>query len=137
MPCGLGQLILQTLPLFVVSKDPTGSSSKPCGELAELNKLNNARGGLHIKNLSWLKDATSETKAANLKDKKYLRDLKLSWDSDGNNSTNVHSSENSWEGLQPHPTLKKLQVIGYRGETFLRWLPSLTGLVKFEIWQCV
>ncbi|XP_050274023.1 putative disease resistance protein RGA1 [Quercus robur] len=137
MPCGLGQLILQTLPLFVVSKDPTGSSSKPCGELAELNKLYDVRGGLHIKNLSWLKDATSETKAAILKDKKYLRDLKLSWDSDGNDSTNVHSSENLWEGLQPHPTLKKLQVIGYLGQTFPRWLPSLTSLIKLEIWQCV
>uniref|UniRef100_A0A2N9FMZ9 NB-ARC domain-containing protein n=1 Tax=Fagus sylvatica TaxID=28930 RepID=A0A2N9FMZ9_FAGSY len=40
----LGQLTsLQTLPLFVVSKDLEASSSKHCGGLAELNKLNNLR----------------------------------------------------------------------------------------------
>ena len=49
MPCGLGQLTsLQTLTLFVVSKGPA-SSSKHCGGLAELNKLNDLRGKLEIK----------------------------------------------------------------------------------------
>uniref|UniRef100_A0A2N9F1P7 Disease resistance R13L4/SHOC-2-like LRR domain-containing protein n=1 Tax=Fagus sylvatica TaxID=28930 RepID=A0A2N9F1P7_FAGSY len=44
MPYGIGQLTsLQTLPLFVVSKDLKASSSKHCGGLAELNKLNNLR----------------------------------------------------------------------------------------------
>uniref|UniRef100_A0A7N2N2M1 Uncharacterized protein n=1 Tax=Quercus lobata TaxID=97700 RepID=A0A7N2N2M1_QUELO len=52
MPCGLGQLTsLQTLTLFVVSKDPVGSS-KHCGGLVELNKLNDLRGKLEIKNLA-------------------------------------------------------------------------------------
>ena len=59
MPHGLGQLTsLQTLTLFVVSKDPVGSS-KHCGGLAELNKLNDLRGKLEIKNLAWVKDASS------------------------------------------------------------------------------
>ena len=49
MPSGLGQLTsLQTLTLFVVSKGPA-SSSKHCGGLAELNKLNDLRGKLEIK----------------------------------------------------------------------------------------
>ena len=52
MPYGIEQLnSLQTLPLFVVSKDLEASSSKYCGGLAELNKLNNLRGELYIKNL--------------------------------------------------------------------------------------
>jgi hypothetical protein len=81
MPCGLGKLTsLQTLTLFVVSKeDPTAcSSSKHCGGLAELNKLD-LRGELEINNLEWVKDATSETKAANLKEKKHLNKLVLRW----------------------------------------------------------
>ena len=60
MPCRLGQLTsLQTLTLFVMSKGPP-SSSKHCARLAELNKLNDLRGKLKIKNLAWLKDATAK-----------------------------------------------------------------------------
>uniref|UniRef100_A0A2N9HL63 Rx N-terminal domain-containing protein n=1 Tax=Fagus sylvatica TaxID=28930 RepID=A0A2N9HL63_FAGSY len=111
MPYGIGQLTsLQTLPLFVVSKDRKASSSKHCGGLAELNKLNNLRGELCIKNLAWVTDATLEAKAANLKEKRHLRSLELSWDSKDNND------ENLLEGLQPYHTLKKLKVEGYRGQ---------------------
>ena len=66
MPRGLGELTsLQTLQLFIVSKDTEGSSSKHCNGLVELNKLSNLRGELQIKNLAWVKDVTSEAKAAN------------------------------------------------------------------------
>ena len=52
MPSGLGQLTsLQTLTLFVVSKDPVGSS-KHCDRLVELNRLNNLRGKIEIINLA-------------------------------------------------------------------------------------
>ena len=104
MPCGIGQLTsLQTLSLFVVSKeDHAASSSKHCGRLAELNKLNNLRGELCIKNLAWVTDATSEAKIANLKEKQHLSSLKLSWDSRDNNVTFVSNDENLLEGLQPH-----------------------------------
>ena len=51
MPHGLGQLTcLQTLPLFVVSKD-SSSISKHVGGLGELNQLNNIRGTLKITHL--------------------------------------------------------------------------------------
>jgi hypothetical protein len=124
---------LQTLPLFVVSKDLAASSSKHCGGLAELNKLNNLRGELCIKNLAWVTDATSEAKTANLKEKRHLRSLELSWDSEDNNDTYVSDDENLLEGLQPHHTLKKLKVEGYRGVSFPSWLPSVTSLVELKI----
>uniref|UniRef100_A0A2N9H1Y4 NB-ARC domain-containing protein n=1 Tax=Fagus sylvatica TaxID=28930 RepID=A0A2N9H1Y4_FAGSY len=134
MPCGIGQLTsLQTLPLFVVSKDLKASSAKHCGGLAELNKLNNLRGELSIKNLAWVRDATLEAKAANLKEKRHLRSLKLSWDSADNNETYVSKDENLLEGLQPHHTLKKLNVERYQGVSFPSWLPSVTSLVKLKI----
>uniref|UniRef100_A0A2N9GWB0 Rx N-terminal domain-containing protein n=1 Tax=Fagus sylvatica TaxID=28930 RepID=A0A2N9GWB0_FAGSY len=110
------------------------SSSKHCGGLAELNKLNNLRGELCIKNLAWVTDATSEAKAANLKEKCHLRSLELRWDSEDNNGTYV--DENLLEGLQPHHTLKKLNVKGYRGVNFPSWLPSMTSLAELKIWEC-
>ena len=77
MPCGLRQMTsLQTLTLFVVSKGSLGSS-KHCGGLVELNKLNDLRGKLEIKNLAWVKDATPEFKVANLKEKEHLSELRL------------------------------------------------------------
>lgn len=59
MPWGFGQLTsLQTLNLFVVSK----GSSKHCGGLAELNKLNDLKGKLEIKNLAQGKDVTLDSR---------------------------------------------------------------------------
>uniref|UniRef100_A0A2N9H3G0 Uncharacterized protein n=1 Tax=Fagus sylvatica TaxID=28930 RepID=A0A2N9H3G0_FAGSY len=134
MPYGIGQLnSLQTLPLFVVSKDLAASSSKHCGGLGELNKLNNLRGELCIKNLAWVTDATLEAKTANLKEKRHLKSLELSWDSEDNNNTYVSDDENVLEGLQPHHTLKELKVKGYRGVSFPSWLPLVTSLVELKI----
>ena len=134
MPCGLGQLTsLQTLQLFVVSKELAVFPSKRCGELAELNKLNNLRGELCIKNLAWVKDATSEAKATNLKEKQHLRELDLSWDWEDNDGVDVCDDENLLNGLEPHHTLKKLYVEGYRGVRFPTWLSTLTSIVKLKI----
>ena len=134
MPCGLGQLTsLQMLPLFVVSKDPAAFSSKHSGGLFELNKLNNVRGELCVKNLEGVNAV--EAKAANLKDKQNLRNLKLSWNWEGNDGVDVCNEENLLEGLQPHHALKFLHVEGYMGARFSSWLPSLTSLVNLKIWK--
>ena len=131
MPYGLGQLTsLQTLSSFVVSKDPIGSS-KHCGGLAELNKLNDLRGKIEIKNLELVKDAISETKAANLKEKQHLSDLSLRW-----NSGLAGDDENLLDGLQPPQNLKYLSVLWYGGVRFSNWLSSLTNLTKLYIYFC-
>ncbi|XP_030942836.1 putative disease resistance protein RGA4 [Quercus lobata] len=84
MPCGLGKLTsLQTLTLFVVSKGLV-NSSKHCDGLVELNRLNDPRGKINIINLAGVKDAISEFKAANLKEKQYLSELELRWNPEGN-----------------------------------------------------
>ncbi|XP_075673970.1 putative disease resistance protein RGA4 [Castanea sativa] len=136
MPCGLVQLTsLQTLSLFVVSKGPVGSS-KHCGGLAELNKLNDLRGTLEIKNLAWVKDATSEFKAANLKEKQYLSELKLRWNPEGDDGVDANDDENPMNSLQPHGSLKSLVVDGYMGVRVSSWLSFLTNLVKLFIFGC-
>ncbi|KAK9989472.1 hypothetical protein SO802_029711 [Lithocarpus litseifolius] len=136
MPRELGQLTsLQTLTLFVVSKDPVGSS-KHCGGLAELNKLNDLRGKLVIKNLARLKDATPEFKAANLKEKQRLSELKLRWNPEGDDGVDASDDENSIDSLQPHESLKSLEVYGYMGVRVSSWLSFLTNLVELRIWNC-
>ncbi|XP_030945123.1 putative disease resistance protein RGA1 [Quercus lobata] len=130
MPCGLGQLTsLQTLNLFVVSK---GSSSG----LVELNKLNDLRGSIEIKNLAWLKDATSEFKVANLKEKEHLSELRLYWNPEGYDGVHASDDENSMGGLQPHQSLKSLRVDGYMGVRVSSWLSFLTNLVNLWIFDC-
>ncbi|XP_065627145.1 putative disease resistance protein RGA3 isoform X2 [Quercus suber] len=133
MPCGLGQLTsLQTLNLFVVSK----GSSKHCGGLLELNKLNELTGKIEIKNLAWVKDTTSEFKVANLKEKEHLSELVLYWNLEGYDGVHAKDDENSMDGLQPHQSLKYLEVVGYVGVRFSSWLSFLTNLVDLFINNC-
>ncbi|KAF3951421.1 hypothetical protein CMV_022921 [Castanea mollissima] len=130
MPRGLGQLTcLQTLPLFVVSKD-SSSTSKHVGGLGELNQLNNIRGTLEITHLERLEDANSECKAANISGKQHLEELILRWDQEGNIN---NDDEKSLDGLQPHQNLKYLSVQGYGGVRFSSWLSLLANLVEIEI----
>ena len=136
MSCGLGQLTsLQTLNLFVVSKGPIGSF-KHCGGLAELNKLNNLTGKLEVKNLARVKDATLEFKAANLKEEQRLSELILKWNPMGDDGVDASDDENSMDSLQPHESLKSLEVFGYVGVRVSGWLSFLTNLVRLEINNC-
>ncbi|KAL4614066.1 hypothetical protein ACB092_07G028400 [Castanea dentata] len=136
MPRGLGQLTsLQTLNLFVVSGGAVGSSQH-CGGLAELNKLNDLRGKLEIKNLARLKDATSEFKAANLKQKQRLSELILKWNPEGDDGVDASDDKNSMDSLQPHESLKSLEVDRYMGVSVSSWLSFLTNLVDLVIDNC-
>lgn len=78
MPSGMGQLTsIQTLTLFVVGNDH--SPSKLCGGLWELKSLNNLRGELTTAKLENSKNAATETKEANLKEKQNLGVLRIEW----------------------------------------------------------
>jgi hypothetical protein len=133
MPSGIGQLTcLQTLSLFVVSKDPP-SISKHVAGLGELNGLNNLRGTLEIKHLELLEDANAESKAANLREKHHLEKLILDWDDERSNLNADDNDEKSLEGFQPHQNLKSLKVNGYGGVRFSNWLSLLTNLVDLEL----
>ena len=105
------------------------NSSKRCDGLIELNKLNDLRGKINIINLAWVKDVTSEFKAANLKEKQYLSELELRWNPEGDDGAIAYDDENSMNSLQPTESLKSLVVDGYMGVRFSSWLSFLRNLV--------
>uniref|UniRef100_A0A2N9FIE2 NB-ARC domain-containing protein n=1 Tax=Fagus sylvatica TaxID=28930 RepID=A0A2N9FIE2_FAGSY len=120
-------LNIKTVPNII--EDPT-ASSKHCGGLAELNKLD-LRGELEITNLAWVKDATSETKAANLKEKKHLNKLVLRWNPRDDDDLDAREDEISLNGLQPHQSLKYLRSA--RSGSRLFNCPNLKGWWKRDI----
>ncbi|KAK9016408.1 hypothetical protein V6N11_078908 [Hibiscus sabdariffa] len=69
-----------------------------------------------------------EFKAANLKGKQHLQSLFLEW------SNAKEDEEKSLEDLQPHPNLKELHVVGWRGDAkFPSWLSLFTNLTRVTI----
>ncbi|KAG8650155.1 putative disease resistance protein RGA3 [Manihot esculenta] len=131
MPRGLGQLTsLRTLSLFIVAKGHI--SSKDVGKINELNKFNNLRGRLEIRNLRCV---DNEIVYVNLKEKPLLQSLELHWEQSWEDSI-VDRDEMAFQNLQPHHNLKELHVDGYGGRWFPSWFSSLTNLVKLFIWKC-
>ncbi|XP_059439203.1 putative disease resistance protein RGA1 [Corylus avellana] len=135
MPCGLGQLNnLRTLTKFVLH---SGSHSKHCGGLQELNGLNKLRGRLEIRNLGHGKGVALEYKAANLKEKQHLHSLSLRWSSEEYvNDWDDVNDKMPLEGFQPPPNLKHLYLFFYRGSRLPSWVLLPTNLVTLALLGC-
>ncbi|XP_077239027.1 putative disease resistance protein RGA4 [Tasmannia lanceolata] len=127
IPIGIGQLSsLQTLSNFIVGEE---EGRRPI----ELHNLN-LRGELSIKQLSLVRSA-KDAEQANLKSKKNLRKLELSWKDDPGD---VEMQVKVLEGLEPHCYLKDLLIQGYAGIRFPGWMQtsSLANLVKVSLIDC-
>ncbi|XP_077225811.1 putative disease resistance protein RGA1 [Tasmannia lanceolata] len=127
VPIGIGELsCLQTLSIFIVG-DEDGR------RLSELSNLK-LRGELSIKQLNLVRNA-SDAKQANLKRKKNLRELELSW---GDDHGDVEMHEEVLEGLEPHCNLNDLQIRDYEGIRFRGWIQNslLTNLVNVTLSNC-
>ncbi|KAG8479820.1 hypothetical protein CXB51_029564 [Gossypium anomalum] len=136
MPRGIGKLSsLETLSMFVVDKDGSHGGA----DLSELSGLNNLRGELTITNLGFVKNAKEKFKSANLKEKHHLRLLVLEWKrvndyDDDDDDDDDDDNDKSLEDLRPHPNLKELSIVGWRGDAkFPSWLSLLTNLVDISI----
>ncbi|KAG2674863.1 hypothetical protein I3760_13G157300 [Carya illinoinensis] len=114
MPRGLGELKnLQTLSTFHF---PSDSAPEDIGQLSELNTLNSLRGELQILGLRHGEDvALLDYEGANLKEKEHLQVLALDWSGANEENVNARDENMAWEGLEPHPNLKKLIIRFYGG----------------------
>ncbi|KAL5548707.1 hypothetical protein UlMin_003938 [Ulmus minor] len=114
---------LQTLSDFVLGENH-GWRIKELGEFPLLE------GSLRISGLEYIADV-KDVLEANLKDKKFLRELILEWDKDFNITSSQQERE-VLEALQPHTNLKQLRIDGYRGTIFPDWL-SIYGCEKLIV----
>lgn len=72
---------------------------------------------------------------ANLKDKKQLKELKLTWNGDCDNSLHERVV---LEQLQPHIKVEGLSISGHGGTRFPNWLgdSSFSNMVQLSVYRC-
>ncbi|CAM0880848.1 unnamed protein product [Alopecurus aequalis] len=137
LPDGFGQLTkLETLSLLIIGD--TYSS------IAELKDLNLLTGFLKVECCSQKKDLTNDAKRANLRNKRKLGTLTVSWTSSCS-SDDLDNVETFLEVLLPPENLEVLEIYGYMGTKFPSWmmnsmeswLPNITSLSLGNIPNCI
>ncbi|RWR91775.1 putative disease resistance protein RGA3 isoform X1 [Cinnamomum micranthum f. kanehirae] len=129
LPKGIGELtFLRTLSKFIITKE-SGAG------IEELKDLNLLWGNIHIGGLDNITNVGCVGEA-NLKAKKHVNSLKLSWSGDETVATKGNAKE-VIEILEPHSDLKELSVENYMGLEFPSWMMKrLTNLKKISLWSC-
>uniref|UniRef100_A0A453NAK5 Uncharacterized protein n=1 Tax=Aegilops tauschii subsp. strangulata TaxID=200361 RepID=A0A453NAK5_AEGTS len=137
LPDGFGQWTkLETLSLLIIGDT--------CSSIAELKDLILLSGCLRIECLSHKKDLTIDAKRANLRDKRKLSNLTVSWTSSCS-SDELKNVETFLEVLLPPENLEVLEINGYMGtkfpswmmESMESWLPNITFLSLGNIPNCI
>ncbi|XP_062115680.1 putative disease resistance RPP13-like protein 1 isoform X2 [Humulus lupulus] len=129
MPQGISQMkYLQFFPNVVLSDKHKDDVFK-ITELAELEYL---RGKLCISGLENINDAMEASKA-NLKDKKDLTELTLSWNNDVVDADSSQKELDVLDALRPHTKLKFLKIDSYRGDGIDSHGPLFTCLEILHI----
>jgi len=126
-----GLINLEMLTDFVVGEQH-GFDIK---QLAELNHL---KGRLQISGLKNVIDPV-DAMAANLKDKKHLEELSMSYDERREMDGSLTEARVSvLEALQPNRNLMRLSINDYTGSSFPNWLGDhhLPNLVSLELLGC-
>ncbi|KAK2440085.1 putative disease resistance RPP13 protein [Trifolium repens] len=134
IPKNIGKLNkLQSLPYFIV-EEHNGSDIK------ELEKLNHLHGRIDIEGLGNVIDP-ADAAMANLKDKKYLEELKMDFyknEREEMNESIVERHVSVLEALQPNSNLKRLTIVNYNGNSYPNWLRGcdLPNLVSLKLENC-
>ncbi|CAJ2639004.1 unnamed protein product [Trifolium pratense] len=122
---------LEMLTNFVVGEQ--------CGiDIKQLAELNYLQGRLQISGLKNVIDP-AHAMAANLKDKKHLEELSMSYDEWREMDASVTKAHvYVLEALQPNRNLMRLTIKDYRGSSFPDWLEDhhLPNLVTLELLGC-
>lgn len=108
-------IALQELPKFKV-QNASGFDIRQLKSMSQLVQL----GIYQLENVR----SKEEASEARLIDKGNLENLCLSWDVDSTSSGTSTTSTDVLEGLQPHRSIKHLQIIGYNGSTSPSWFTT-------------
>jgi hypothetical protein len=127
MPPELGQITsLRTITWFVVG------SGLSCSSLAELKDLN-IGGSLKLKQLENVSAGRRNAEAANLVNKKELRQLTLEWTSGKAEEQQCHEV---LESLEAHDGLLALEIYSYQGTSFPSWMGMLKNILELRLSDC-
>ncbi|BAT89336.1 hypothetical protein VIGAN_06026800 [Vigna angularis var. angularis] len=124
---------LKNLQVFMSSFD-VGSKEFSIQQLGQLDH----HGRLSIGELQNIENP-SDAKAADLKNKTHLRELKLKWNRDQVPVDALKERDvNVMENLQPSKYLEKLSISHYDGTKFPTWFGdySLLNVVSLSLFQC-
>ncbi|KAK9137580.1 hypothetical protein Sjap_008174 [Stephania japonica] len=146
MPQAIGELHqLQTLPIFVASKEDAGRG------MSMLERLSSLGGTFDIHCLCHVKEASLAKGANILGGKRNLRKLRLHWERPS--SVGDHESDDSLvsedqerscisggvgdellvlEALRPHANLQWLSIEGFGGVEFPSWVSNVSDLPNLE-----
>ncbi|XP_066337511.1 putative disease resistance protein RGA4 [Miscanthus floridulus] len=126
MPPEFGRITsLRTITWFVVG------SGLNCSSLGELKDLN-VGGSLMLKQLENV-TVRRNAKAANLENKKELRQLSLEWTSGKEDEQQCHEVLQS---LEAHDGLLALEIYSYQGTSFPSWMGMLKNMVELRLSNC-
>lgn len=106
-------------------------------QLEELQWLN-LGGKINIRHLERVENPM-DAKKANLSEKKNLAKLKLHWGSGYASKSGAQNKyERVLEALEPHSSLEKLEIYGFRGRRFPVWMSNSTleKVVELRISFC-
>ncbi|XP_023732317.1 putative disease resistance RPP13-like protein 1 [Lactuca sativa] len=131
MPLGIGGLSsLQTLPKVIIE----GANGF---KISELKGLSNFQSELSISGLDKVTDP-KQAKDANLHQKEGLDVLEMKWSNVFDGSRNEMNEYKVLEDLRPHPKLRNLKILFYKGTRFPSWVgdPSFSRLTELTLCGC-
>ncbi|EYU17818.1 hypothetical protein MIMGU_mgv1a018382mg, partial [Erythranthe guttata] len=131
LPSGIKSLNkLTSMPLFVL-----GDTDRDCARLRDLGSLRNLKGRLEIRNLENVRE-TDQARDAMMSNKS-LNHLGLSWSNSSQKEAEHNNCSEILELLQPNKTrLKILDIKGYMGLRFPRWISTMEYVTKIFISDC-
>ncbi|CAM0908734.1 unnamed protein product [Alopecurus aequalis] len=130
MPKDLRKLTsLETLTCFVAGSD---SNCSNVGELGNLN-LGDQLELCHLENVK-----VEDAEAANLVNKKELRELTLEWSVGSDNVADETCCDDGrvLEKLKPHVGLHAIKIHSYKASTFPIWMATLQNIVEVHLIGC-
>ncbi|KAL7616323.1 hypothetical protein Lser_V15G03603 [Lactuca serriola] len=129
MPSGIaGLTCLQTLTKVIIDDDYMF-------KISDLKGLSDLQGRLSIMGLGKVINPM-QAKDANLHQKKGLDVLEMDWGNEFNDSRNEMIEYEVLQELRPHPKLKILKILFYKGTRFPTWVGNPSFDVLTELTLC-